>query len=97
VRLRELQRAGVLAAVAGIAVLAAACGGSSPATAGQTAYQRELAYALCMRGHGDPGFPDPQSDGTFTTTTTTTANRGAFSGLRAESANKACAHLEGPG
>jgi len=50
----------VLAAVAGIAVLAAACGGSSPTTAGQTGHQRELAYAHCMRAHGVPGFPDLQ-------------------------------------
>jgi len=77
VRRRELQRAGVLAAVAGIAVLAAGCGGGSPATAGQAACQRELACAQCMRGHGDPGFPGPQSDGTFTTTK---RNRGTFSG-----------------
>ena len=91
-------RAGVLAAAAaGIAVLAAACGGSpsgAGSTAHQTAYQRELAYAQCMRAHGDPGFPDPQSDGTFNSTR---QNRGDFSGPSFQSANKACAHLEGPG
>ena len=93
-----LRRAGVLAAaVAGIAVLAAACGGGSSAGAGpgihQTAYQRELAYAECMRAHGLPGFPDPQSDGTFNSTM---QNRGDFSGPGFQSANKSCAHLEGP-
>jgi hypothetical protein len=93
-RRRARLRAGVMAAaVAGIAVLAA-CGGSPPATAGQTVYQEELAYAQCMRGHGDPGFPDPQSNGAFTSTK---ANHGAFSGPRFLSANKACAHLEGHG
>jgi hypothetical protein len=90
------RRAGVLAAaLAGIALLAAACGGTSP-TGGsgsyQTAYQKELAYAQCMRAHADPGFPDPQNDGSFTTTK---ANRGDFTGPRAQSANKACAHLQG--
>jgi hypothetical protein len=79
-----------------IAMLAVACGGStsSPATGGTTAFQRELAYAVCVRAHGDPGFPDPQSDGTFNSTK---ANRGAFGGPVFASANKACAHLEGPG
>lgn len=89
-------RAGVLAAVlAGAAVLAAACGGGSPAgpAARLTAYQRELAYAECMRANGLPSFPDPQSDGTFDSNL---ADRGDFSGSRYLSANKACAHLEGP-
>ena len=91
-------RADVLAsAVAGIALLIAACGGSPSAaglTAHQTAYQRELAYAECMRAHGVPGFPDPQSDGTFNETR---ANAGDFHGPRFQSANKSCVHLEGPG
>jgi hypothetical protein len=92
-----LGRLGVLAAAAGIALLAAACGGSSGGTdtgIHQTAYQRELAYAECMRAHGLPSFPDPQSDGSFNSTL---ANRGDFSGPGFQSANKSCAHLEGPG
>ena len=92
-----LRRVGVLAAAAGIALLAAACGaGSSGGTSTgihQTAYQRELAYAGCMRAHGLPGFPDPQSDGTFNSTK---ADSGDFRGPRFQSANKSCAHLEGP-
>jgi hypothetical protein len=65
------RRAGLLAvAVAGLALLAAACGGSgpsagSPAAAGPTAYQNALAYAHCMRSHGEPGFPDPGRQGNF--------------------------------
>lgn len=93
-----LPLGGVVAlAVAGITVLIAACGGSpsgAGSTAHQTAYQRELAYAGCMRAHGLPGFPDPQSDGTFNSTK---ANSGDFHGPRFQSANKSCAHLEGPG
>jgi hypothetical protein len=64
-------RAGALAAaLAGIALLASACGGGSPgsgspAAAGATAYQKALAYTRCMRSHGVPGFPDPTSQGTF--------------------------------
>jgi hypothetical protein len=85
----------VSAVIAGTAVAAAACGGSTAAPpAHLTAYQREFAYAECMRAHGDPGFPNPQSDGTFNSTT---ANANAFHGTLFLSANKACAHLEGPG
>jgi hypothetical protein len=67
---RRRTGAGMLAAVlAGIAVLAAACGGGSAAGAGsgtgQTPYQQALAYAHCVRAHGDPGFPDPNSQGLF--------------------------------
>jgi hypothetical protein len=90
------QAGGLAAALAGMALLAAACGGSSPAggaTAHLTAYQRELAYAECMRVHGLPGFPDPNSDGTFNSTR---ANGGDFTGPRYLSVNRACAHLEGP-
>lgn len=90
------QRAGALAAaLAAAGLLAAACGGSAAGPAAHlTAYQRELAYAQCMRANGLPSFPDPQSDGTFQSTL---ANRGDFSGPRFLSANKACTHLEGPG
>jgi hypothetical protein len=85
----------VPAVIAATAVLAAACGGPASAPpAHLTAYQREFAYAECMRAHGDPGFPNPQSDGTFNSTT---ANAGAFHGAAYQSADKACAHLEGPG
>jgi len=91
-------RAGLQAAAAsGLALLAAACGGpSGPAapTAHQTAYQRELAYAACMRAHGLPSFPDPQADGTFDSTR---QNANDFHGPQFLSANKSCAHLEGPG
>ncbi len=68
-------------ALAGVVLLAAACGGGGAAAGPgthQTGYGRELAYARCMRAHGDLGFPDPQSDGTFTTTK---RNSGAFFGL----------------
>ncbi len=92
-RRARLLRPGVLVAAAAGITLLAACGGSTPTTAAhQTVYQNELAYAQCMRAHGDPGFPDPQSDGTFNETQ---ANHGAFGGPVAQSANKACAHLEG--
>lgn len=66
-RLRP-HRAGILVAMAGIAVLAAACGGTSTAGAdtfiGGT-YTQSLAYAKCMRSHGVPQFPAPDGQGNF--------------------------------
>jgi len=57
------------AAMALIGLLATACGGgSSPAasaTGGSTREQAALAYARCMRSHGVPDFPDPDSNGNF--------------------------------
>lgn len=77
----------VTVALAGIAALAAACG-SGPAASdgpgsGQTPYQQALAYAQCMRAHGDPGFPDPSSQGLFPHP----------AGAQYQPASNACAHL----
>ena len=85
---RRRARAGIAAAaLAAIAVLAAACGGGSPTGAGsgssQTPYQQALAYAWCMRVHGDPGFADPNSQGLFPHP----------AGPQYQSASNACGHL----
>lgn len=56
------------AAIAGVAVLAAGCGGTSPTTTANSAASqppRNLAadaykYSACMRDHGVANFPDPQ-------------------------------------
>src|ERR1700684_151757 len=65
---RGPPRAGILVATAAIAVLAAACGGTSTAGAdtfiGGT-YTQSLAYAKCMRSHGVPQFPAPDGQGNF--------------------------------
>jgi hypothetical protein len=60
-------RAGVLAVMAAVAVLATACGlvhvhvgfsgGSAPT--GPAAFRANLAFAQCMRSHGVPNFPEP--------------------------------------
>ena len=64
-RRRGLRPAMVLAAMVGIALLAVACGSgsSSPVAAENTVYQKSLAFAQCMRSNGQPGFPDPTSQG----------------------------------
>jgi hypothetical protein len=60
------RRARVLAVMAGIVMLAAACGGSPSSTSGTGAsaqFQQNLAFAQCMRSHGLPNFPDPNANG----------------------------------
>jgi hypothetical protein len=60
---------GAMLATVGISVLAA-CGSSGTTNASadsstSTAYQKALAYAQCIRAHGVPGYPDPNSQGQF--------------------------------
>jgi subtilase family serine protease len=56
---------------AAIAVLLAACGGSSPsssvgsASTGSATFRADLAYAHCMQTHGLPSFPDPNRSESF--------------------------------
>lgn len=59
------RRAGFLAAIAGVALLAAACGGNPSSATGGSAYQRALPFAQCMRSHGIGNFPDPDTSGNF--------------------------------
>jgi hypothetical protein len=85
----KLRRAVVLAAaLASFALLVAACGGGGLSTPGGTPYQQALAYAQCMRSNGEPGFPDPSSQGLF-------QNLGPVDIRSAQylSASKACGHV----
>jgi len=88
-------RAGVLATgIAGIAVLAAACGGGSAGSAGSAGspgrsnLQIAIDYAKCMRAHGAPNWPDPNSQGQFLKTKTNAADFQAPA-----STYEACVHL----
>ena len=85
------QAGAAVAAVAAIAVLAAACGGGggAPATAAQTAYQKAVAFSVCMRAHGEPGFPDPQPNGNLLID----GQKDHLNGALMNSAQKACQHL----
>jgi hypothetical protein len=61
---------GVAAVLAGVALVAAACGGGPGkkqpgAQTKQQGYQQAVAFAKCMRSHGDPAFPDPGPNGAF--------------------------------
>lgn len=64
------SRASLLAAtVAAGASLLAGCGGSSTGGTAAKNYSnssgKKLAYAECMRSHGEPDWPDPGSNGEF--------------------------------
>jgi hypothetical protein len=88
----HLRRSVVLAVVmAAIALLAAACGGGSGSAslAGTSAYQKALAYAQCMRAHGEPGYPDPTSNGGFIIN----GKKDNLNGQLMQSANRTCQHL----
>ena len=66
---RTTRCAALVALIAGLATLAAGCGGSkSPSDTGTQSAQRgpqngaeaAYAYSRCMRSHGVPNFPDPK-------------------------------------
>lgn len=59
---------GALLAMLGIALLTACSsphGSTSGSNSTSSAYQKALAYAQCIRAHGIPGYPDPNSKGQF--------------------------------
>jgi hypothetical protein len=97
------RRAGTVAVMAAVAVLTTACGvhvhfGSSanpsaspsvsPASTPSIDYAQELALAGCMRGHGEPNFPDPSPSGGFNASVLTT-----FDNSQGQAAYDACRHL----
>lgn len=88
---------GALLAMLGIVALAAcssststtASGGSTPSTA----YQKALAYAQCIRAHGVPNYPDPNSKGQFVIPNGGSNPTGNVSIAVLNAANKACQKL----
>src|ERR1700730_11299625 len=83
----------------GIALLATACGGgssgsaagSSSTTGRSTQYEQALAYSQCMRAHGVPNFPDPNSKGQFIIQNGSSGPGVSIS--QAQPALRACRHL----
>lgn len=89
-------------ATAGLALLAAGCGGSSstgsggsPTAGGPTSSQstnsQVLAFSHCMRSHGVSSFPDPDSSGKLPKPELVDARRS--NSPRFDAANSACQHL----
>jgi hypothetical protein len=82
----------MLAGLAGLSLLVCGCGGSgsSPTTsAGSAQQQGAVAYSRCMREHGVPNFPDPNSQGQFPPFQLDSA----VSAQTAQTAQTACQHL----
>jgi hypothetical protein len=104
-RPRRLRRAvAIAAALAGVALLAAACGGgSAPATATPAAQGGSnsastadaLPYTQCMRAHGVPNFPDPSPNAGGKPFTGQSLQQAGVdpSSPQAQAAGRACAHL----
>jgi hypothetical protein len=86
-------RTAAIVAAAGLALLAAGCGGSSSNPPVVTAPQNgAVAFAGCMRSHQVPNWPDPNSSGVFDKTKLAPQQLGA-SGSRVQAAQAACQHL----
>jgi hypothetical protein len=83
-------------ATAALALLAAACGGSpssagrSPDADGSAGPASAVAYSHCIRSHGVPNYPDPDSSGTLPKTS---AQQLGVSSARFQSARGTCQHL----
>jgi hypothetical protein len=62
----------------------------TPAASGLAPYTAALEYARCMRSHGEPGFPDPNNPGGFSTEALAQLNP---SSRQFVSANSTCQRL----
>ena len=93
--IRRLHLAWIAIALVGAALFAAACGGDSGTPSSATSpsasvQEQATAFAQCMRSHGVPSFPDPNSQGqfAFTNGSGVDPNSSEF-----QSARSACQHL----
>jgi hypothetical protein len=64
--------------------------GGSPAASTTAGSPSAIAYSACMRSHGVPNFPDPNSSGTIAKGS---AQQFGVSDSRYQAARTACAHL----
>jgi hypothetical protein len=86
-------------AIAAMSLLAAGCGGGSSTTAATTAAAAQngaLAFSHCMRSHGVPNFPDPNSSGQINKEAIVSALQ-AVGTSRAQAAKTACVYVNGGG
>ena len=96
---RRARVAAVITVMAAAALLAAACSGSPSSTgsggspnAGGSASSHLLAYSRCMRSHGVPNFPDPDSSGEIPKEAVVSAGH-SVSDSQFRAAGSACANL----
>ena len=102
-RPRRMRVAAVITVMAAAALLTAACGGSpsstgsggSPAAGGPANSSSAIAYSRCVRSHGVPHFPDPDSNGQIPAEAKRALR--AVSESRARAATYACRNLNPAG
>jgi hypothetical protein len=90
--------AAAIIAMAALTLTAAACGnspasttsGGSPDAQGATNSPSAVAYSNCMRSHGVPSYPDPDSSGQLPKTS---AQQLGVSSSQIQTAEQACQHL----
>jgi hypothetical protein len=101
-----VRASGAVVATAGLALLAAACGSSPSAGVAQlgttttqsssatrrSTYDQAVAFARCVRAHGVPLWPDPDSSGAFEKSALSPNQLGVGSSQIA-SAERACRSL----
>lgn len=93
-RRRRHRLAALAAMLAAAAVALAACGGSggsAPTATGSSNFDKAIAFSKCMRSHGVPDFPDPNSKGVFIQQNGSPSLSESQSVVRA--AFQACQHL----
>ena len=90
---RWARLAGLAAVLAAGAVALAACGGGGPAptATGSSNFDKALAFSKCMRSHGVPDYPDPNSNGVFVQPNGSSSLSESQCVIRA--ADQACQHL----
>jgi hypothetical protein len=88
----SLRCAAAIVATAGIVLPAAGCGGSPKPPAASAQLNRAVAFARCMRSHGVPNWPDPNSSGVFDKSKLSSQQLGASSS-RVQAAQTACRNL----
>jgi hypothetical protein len=97
-RLWRARVAAVITVMAAAALLAAACSsspsstgsGGSPNAGGSANSPSAVAFARCVRSHGIPDFPDPDSSGQVPKET---AQQLGVSSSQLQAAQRACQHL----
>jgi hypothetical protein len=95
---RRQRTAAAIIATPALALLVAACGGSSPSTGaggspstgGSANSASAVSFANCMRSHGLPNYPDPGSNGVLPKTS---AQQLGVSSSVFQAGTTACQHL----
>ena len=88
---RAVRTAAAIVATSGLALLAAACGGSRASHVPQLG-STAVAYASCIRSNGVRNWPDPNSSGVFDKSKLTSQQLGAANS-QVRAAQTACQHL----